>query len=494
MPFEDVDYLKSHSVKESYLFYVDSEKRSKEKFPEPNTYEINFDSPFENVYSLEILDASIPRTQYSIDIHNNQFRYSMDGINWINVSVPTGDYDSDTILPAINNKLNEDIRLDFLSTPSYVKNMFVFISNSQFYLDFNVENSIKTSLGFNQIPRENEKNDDNLYDKYIKYNKFFGSHLINSNDYPYISEQIGYISDNLNSNSVKINNTQRYGNIIEQLFEVNTSGNISSITIFGFDFSENERKITVELAKSELVSNTKVYEIIYTRSNYSVPSFNNSIILDDNSIKFINLNTSSSYSLLLTSLNDSFTFQLTNGPAKIKKYYNTLTQQTSPVISNITDSDGSLAMQINILQKVHTIIAPGVYSLIGDRYVILRCPEIESHLYRSRSYENYTMGLAKFKLATLGYDDTRIDFSGIPPREFHPIGKLKKLTLIFKRPDNETLYNFRGINHTITFAIRYYSPMQEEKLTSSLLAPSYNPDFMKMLQRDSDSESDSDEN
>jgi len=78
---EDIGYLKEHSVKESYMFLVDSKERDKTTFPYPEKYKIEFSSPFKHVYSLEVLDASIPRTQYAIDLHNNKLVYRYGDLN-----------------------------------------------------------------------------------------------------------------------------------------------------------------------------------------------------------------------------------------------------------------------------------------------------------------------------------------------------------------------------------------------------------------------------
>jgi hypothetical protein len=154
----------------------------------------------------------------------------------------------------------------------------------------------------------------------------------------------------------------------------------------------------------------------------------------------------------------------------------------------------SLCININTKQTLHRIEAPGMYNLHGDRYAILRCPEIEQHLFASHSYEKYSMGLAKFKLAVLGYDESRFDFASLPSREFHPIGKLSQLTFAFERP-NGGLYNFRGINHTITIAIRYLVPQQRGKFDKFILNPQYDPDFFRYQQNEeSESEISDDEN
>ena len=162
------------------------------------------------------------------------------------------------------------------------------------------------------------------------------------------------------------------------------------------------------------------------------------------------------------------------------------------VIDRFKEFDNvSMCMTISSVMQLNKIIAPGIYNLIGDRYILLKCPEIEDHLFKTRSYEKYSIGLAKFKLAVLGYDDVRFDYSSLTPNKFHPIGKMTQLTFRFLRPDG-TLYNFRGINHTITLAVKYYVPLQKEKFSESSLNPNYNPDFFQYIKDSVSSEEDSD--
>jgi hypothetical protein len=161
-------------------------------------------------------------------------------------------------------------------------------------------------------------------------------------------------------------------------------------------------------------------------------------------------------------------------------------------VAIVSQEQKSLAFILETNEKPYTVTAPGLYSLTGDRYIILRCPQIEQHLYRSRAYERYTMGLAKFKLSVYGYDDTRFDYSKTPIREFHPIGKLSQLSFRFERPDGE-LYNFKGINHTLTFVVQYYEPVQQGEFDKYTLNPDYDPDYFRYIQnQESESESGSD--
>ena len=75
MSIEDIQYLKNNSIRQSYTFLVDSKDRDRGIYPNPNEYVITFSTPFRNVIGLEVIDASIPRTMYSIDINNNTLYY-----------------------------------------------------------------------------------------------------------------------------------------------------------------------------------------------------------------------------------------------------------------------------------------------------------------------------------------------------------------------------------------------------------------------------------
>ncbi|KAG1675478.1 hypothetical protein FOA52_001777 [Chlamydomonas sp. UWO 241] len=61
---------------------------------------------------------------------------------------------------------------------------------------------------------------------------------------------------------------------------------------------------------------------------------------------------------------------------------------------------------------------------------------------------------------------------------FHPIGKLSRMTLSFRRKDG-SLYNFKGVDHTILVAIKYYAPKAVLRLPRSSLNAAYDPDVLK---------------
>lgn len=123
------------------------------------------------------------------------------------------------------------------------------------------------------------------------------------------------------------------------------------------------------------------------------------------------------------------------------------------------------------------IIAPGLVCFTGEKYVILRSPEIEEHSFGSLAYTNNNLGIAKFRTNSLGFNDEKLYITKIPIREFHPIGKLSKITLRFETAD-KNLYDFKGINHNITLAIFYYeATYKQTENFNSILNPNYTNNF-----------------
>jgi hypothetical protein len=694
----DVAHLKKHGYKETYIFYVDSQFRDKNMYPTPSQYSITFDSPFKNVYALEILDASIPRTQYSIDIHNNMlvlFYGSGTDSEYI-ITIPPSDYSDVQLIEEINKQFGNnfiDIEIQNVSDPGDKKNTFRFISRTEFILNM-YKSTIRTELGFDEYVKYSDlkvlydigfSNDDliNLASSQdeleqlkienkqyfksiqtieidpIKYNAFnaFNQKSVDSNNYVsnssiyilnqksesdlqpdkalyqkftissetdgvygYLSKIQIYTANNVgnikfsiavmsmytnsegvivykklrlgNTETVEIDNGERIG-VWTAPTEYNTDiSDIDFLTpgeyfLFIYNVVKNEepdkgQTCSLGLETLSNVTNEQGFKILDSIS-FSIGNQMNGIINDSyNTIftvktelktilnKYYNDDNPKCFYLtgggylenneapeLILQKGKSYTFQ-NNSEYDIELYYYLATDEThvdnyeyNKIIEsnrlgydldfdlskgivaqyvdgniNLTLSDTmdtiqlyyaspnytyagnvininnistvthptpakSLAFTIETKENPYTVTAPGVYSLIGDRYTILRCPEIEQHLYRSRAFERYTMGLGKFKLAALGYDNqTSMDFSKIPMREFHPIGKLTQMSFRFERPDGQ-LYNFKGINHTLTFAIKYYEPSEGKQFTNYQLNPNYNPNFMEYIQnQESTDESD----
>ena len=121
---------------------------------------------------------------------------------------------------------------------------------------------------------------------------------------------------------------------------------------------------------------------------------------------------------------------------------------------------------------------PGLVNLMGDRYIKLRSNTIEQHLHNSISNSKNAIGLGLFKLGVSGYVDNRFDFVNVKYRDFHPIGKLSSIDFRFETLD-DTLYDFKGVNHHFILNIKFYTPIQERNKVDYVLNPNYNPNLIE---------------
>lgn len=337
MSIDDIDYLKSNSFKQSYTFIIDSEDRDHIIYPSPNNYTVSFTVPFKNVFGLEVIDASVPRTMFSVDKYNNTLFYSIydgdvDNVEiapiFKKVVISEGDYTVARLVLELNTHLkDDDIYVESVSNPPDLKNQIRFVSNSNsFILDMN-NSTIRSTLGFN-----------------------------------------------LTQNTL------------------------------GLGLFRQVQTISLDKTK---------------------------------------------YRYFHSTLND-------NGK--------------------------------------HVVQAPGIVDLIGEKYVTLHCPEIEEHSTLSLSYSKYNLGLARFKLGIVGYNDENISINRTPLREFHPIGKFPKMSLIFRTQKGE-LYDFKGVNHNITFCVHYYEARSNREFGTSILNPNYNANMLEYMYSvdEQDDEEDSDD-
>lgn len=311
---EDVDYLAAHGEKKSFQFMVDSRNRDKAAWPTPSEYLVQFATSFTHVVAVDVLEASVPRTNYNVDDASCTLALSVGDGPFERVTVLTGDYDILTLCDALSAAM-VPVTVAPTSVPAEVKSTLTFTSAVPFKLAFAVPNTLAEVLGF---------------------------------DAPALQGQPGYAY-----------------------------------------------------------------------------------------------------------CGDATTF------------------------ASVPTGDGA-----------HVLMAPGIYSLVGDRYVLLRCPEVETS--RDAVTEAYSRGIAKFTLGVVGYANSTVDFARGGVREFHPIGRLSRLTLRFERPDG-TLYNFRGVNHTLTLVIRYLAPRRETTFARSSLNANYDGNFNAWQRTDEEREGDSDD-
>lgn len=134
-------------------------------------------------------------------------------------------------------------------------------------------------------------------------------------------------------------------------------------------------------------------------------------------------------------------------------------------------------------EGTHTLDSPGMIILLGERYIKLRCPEIEQYIESVNKYGQFATGIGVFRLANVeDITQVRFDYINLVKRPIHPIARLARLTFRFESLDGE-LVDFKGINHQLLISLKYYKPVSPDGVpaNTSILNPDYDPDMMKIM-------------
>lgn len=606
MSIEDINHLKLNSIKQSYTFLIDSNERDRNVYPNPNNYTIEFSTPFKNVIGMEIIDASIPRTMYNIDVENNTMYYYI------------GKDDNDEL---IKNGITENINADLEVTNSdivndslrlrtwnyaFVKNQvnlyniysendgiggkntgitFTFtiktavnfiegtgVDNSYTIIDFRYDHLINATtvddspivvkvirlktedvqqqifnLSFKIGTETNEFilyninlnnfthitwciSENNIWTIYLNSvtdsSKTYTSSKGLINVYyteKYIGKRYGYENGDWNIGSLYIKNFKIYNKVLNQEEVIKCMNNIN----------DEKSYLPVIWYKMTDASNlTKNYGNTYNKNypglfnyidifnktiiepgNYTLKTFVTSYDEGENfEIGFANNSDPSELTNLIniyskkpfildmkrSTISETIGFDLRANAIDSSNKYNYKSTYSSnsnmikifhSILNNNPEKNFS-----NSFADIYKVVSPGIVYFIGNKYIVMKCPEIEEHLYRSLSYSKFSLGLAKFRVDNVGINNERLTITKIPVREFHPIGKFAKMTLRFET-NAGTLYDFKGVNHNIVFAIYYYEPTQKSMPYKSLLNPEYKMNYIdyKYSQEQIESDSDDDE-
>ena len=619
---EDIDYLKETGIKTEYVSLIDSDQRDKKTYPFPQHYQIQFSAPFKLVYSVSVVDASIPRTSYSVDVHNNVFRFRMRGLNynntnasataiaayqWQTITLDPGDYNEVTFKEAFNNKMNElgvGLLLESSSSPPELLATFKLQSDQFFEVDMHTS-TLNNTMGFDTynnrasiadhiddwLPnRIKFSNLEQVVFQYrdppfndlgaIYYTKSIGTYYVDNtfflrsgtapsvgqtfhayiNDNPSVNRTIvfvegglgplWYMYDNGSLENIpvgtllnSINFTPLYGSydpaydyptddyfnsLVENELERETYycrwfGSQASREFFEIDallLADRTGEYTIDSGTNP----TRIVQEIYlSDSSYSSGFLHDIVVMISDSSQAttfswylyqdIGLTTLVADSTMDLSVVDVPIFADASSPywfvvdsgrdangnaADITFDVHTSYAVGAFVLNNDTITNPgpinneSLVVNVKIKKYWSIISSPDQYNLLGDKYINLRCPEVESHMNLSKAHEKFTMGLAMFQLSVAGLNDVRFDYTSVKPRTFHPMSELRTLTFSFERPSG-ALYDFRGINHVMTIAIRYFTPQRIGKIENYPLNIDYDPDIFRYNQEKGYNTSDDDE-
>lgn len=608
MSIEDVNYLKANSIKQSYTFLIDSKDRDRNVFPNPNNYVVEFSTPFKNIIGMEIIDASIPRTMYNVDVENNSVYYYIgsdeddknikDGItdyvtcdlNLRQGSVFTNFIDNNSLLlfnksyASLSNSINlyniyNNIETHFnyvggntkgITFSMKIKAYATYKSggqdNAYTIIDFSYDHLIRPNIAnyspitikiIKQPPFLNVDNlstfnisftignetnelvvnninfedfihvawcisEDNTWTIYINgitdSSKTFKSSKSIQNVFytnKYIGKRANSALGDWDTSSLYIKDFKIYNKVLAQGYILKCINNESLDPVIWYKMNQTktiDEKIHIENAgiNKDIYYLNLFNKIVIMPGDYTIKTFfTNYDELNDFEIGFKEHSDPSELTNLIdiyskkpfildmnrSTISENLGFDLyansvTNGRYTYKNIYKNNTNMIK-FFHSITNDNPVKEFNDGFVD-IYKIVSPGIVYFIGNKYIIMRCPEIEAHLYRSLSYSKYTLGLAKFRVDNVGINNEKLSITKLPVREFHPIGKLSKMTLKFET-NTGSPYDFKGVNHNIVFAIYYYEPTQLEKPKNSLLNPEYKMNYLEYQYRQEEIEGDSDD-
>jgi hypothetical protein len=131
-------------------------------------------------------------------------------------------------------------------------------------------------------------------------------------------------------------------------------------------------------------------------------------------------------------------------------------------------------------------------NLTSERYVWLRCPEVERHMCTGVG-KVMQRGIGVFRLDVPGVlNQDRTEYISVIPNQFHPISKVSKLSFRFDMGSREnTPYDFREINHFMLISISTLRP-DKARLYDTLpraLNPEYETNVLSYHMREHDRKS-----
>lgn len=461
---DDIAYLKENSVSDSIAFYVDSSARDHKYFPTPSEYSISFEQPFKFVYGFDVLDASIPTTQYNIENNNNDLAITA-------FAVPTGNELGD-IVPYIEDIVHSK---DFIGMFEDTERNVALLINEDTATTYSLSalsSSIDTTAYYAYVWKQ-------LADVPIELKRY----QVPEDYFFFVFENKEYaIQVAGNESIIDIISYENFalrfmsGGSLITYYEVLKLDNLTYNLLENngdFIMSIDNIRITIDIGNYDIgtlrnelntLVNTYAIELETTTSietrqgKYKITASQRIMILNGH----------------LSTIRENIGFSQLPNPA-LTSNYRCITVGDNPYVYMSIYDD---------FYQVYKLEGPGLVNLFGERYVILRIKEIEDHLLGSFGYMSFSPGIGMFKLASTFNDVTnlRFDYVSLVRKPFHPIGKINKLTFRFETAKGK-IYDFKGVNHQMLMVVKFLVPTQKLVFQRSVLNPNYDPDFVKYLAR-----------
>jgi hypothetical protein len=499
MSVEDIDYLYENSEKDNFILYCDSALRNKTIFQHPSYYTIYFDQPFKYVYGVDVLDGSIPSVMYNIEDYEN----SVAGFSYtLNPNSTNDGYTMQSLLTELGTFDQFDAVFNSTTIVSQLAGgVKSYETGIVFITSFELMDGYLATLANSNNPTPSIKDYEQEGTSYFVYQRgvisaavIFRKDSLLKFDFPvyeFSFKGITYQIINDPDNPVY----QQLLDIVQNYLYYNITEVPKPFIIALRNFNNNIMY---------LMDMNFLY-VTYSPGNYSVTSFlqeakNGAFGSTNISVAALSAQDPSIHPKMYFSSPQAFVFDMNRSLARTSMGFDEFADiAETQVYKKIfyRNNDSLFGAVYDSVNQMWSVTAPGVIYLLGTRYCILRCPEIESHMHGSRAFGQFAPGIGMFKMyAVNDIAHQRFDFVNFTKKPFHPIGKLDRLTFKFERNDG-TLYDFKGANHLMLLCIKFLVPSQKRKFTGSQIAPNYTPNIQSYLARNistHENEEDEDDN
>jgi hypothetical protein len=499
---DDIETISKFGVDDTYIFIADSSKRDKAAYPTASEFEVTFNSQFRNIVKFEVLQASIPRTDYLVDETECSFTYAINQPTNINTwqqdvagnirtaNITPGDYnfpqlvdEMNRVLQATSNAFNDTVTLRVSPTtnPSEISNKMTITSSGPFTL-LGDQSTIKSTIGFGDPVNVNNP----TYSVVPGYSTNFPNGASNV----FLSEQttVSGVQQNTFVGVFPPGDDTSYSGIyatqtLRQYFVAQAGGVPSAVTGYFRDIGTAPTGgFVVNLAIKNASTNTTIASGNITSINNDLtPSVTTGLTVVSNFVQ------GQSYYVEFTPATSGTT--VSNCTSLWHTEPNLPAVSGSYVQINGVDVFPGQLFSVDVVSGAfgNNLVSPGIVNITGARYLKIRCLELETLIYKDRVGEPTTAGVGIVHIIGYGFAEARYSFSSIPIKPFHPIGKLSKLTFRIERPDG-SLYQTNGVDNTFLCALTFRAvPNNSVNKTfdgpgAYPAAPGYDGDYIKLQQ------------
>lgn len=502
---DDIETIEKFGVDDTYVFIADSSKRDKSVYPSASEYEVTFNSQFRNIVKFEVLQASIPRTDYLVDETECAISYAITQPTNINTwredvvpgsirtaNITPGDYNLPQLIDEMNRVLQQTsdtfndtttLRVSPVTNPAEISNKINISSSGPFTL-LGDQSTIKSTIGFGDPVSTNNS----AYSVVPGYNTNFpngASNVFLSKESSVAGAQryntfLGVFPPGDNTSVTGIYT----GQLIRQYFIAPAAGVPSAITAYFKDIGTAPvGGFVVDFVIKKALDDSVIASGNITSNNDALtPAVSGNLTIISNFVQ-----------------NTSYYVDITSGTPASTASFCTSLYHTEPNLPAVPGSYIQINGNANVfpgelfsLDVVsgafgNNLVSPGIVNIRGARYLKIRCLELETLIYKDRVGEPTTAGVGIVNIIGYGFAEARYSFSSFPIRPFHPIGKLQKLTFRIERPDG-TLYNANGVDNTFLCALTFRN-VPNNSLMKKFdgpgkypAAPGYSGDYVEMQQ------------